>query len=140
MLRQPAGLVKRSRRADFACSARAAPLYDQGGFDNATGGAAVPARTVRDGLLAGILIASSVSPGTAQSADDLASLRKDIDALKEGQAAVLRELQQIKSLLTASPPAARGGAPSEVVLTVGDAPSKGKKEAKLILVEFTDYQ
>jgi hypothetical protein len=28
----------------------------------------------------------------------------------------------------------------EVVLTVGDAPSKGKKDAKITLVEFTDYQ
>jgi protein-disulfide isomerase len=76
----------------------------------------------------------------AQSADDITSLRKDMNALKEGQAALLRELQQIKNLLSASPPAQRAAAPTEVVLTVGDGPSKGKKDAKITLVEFTDYQ
>lgn len=91
-------------------------------------------------LAAGLLIALSAPVTLAQNTDDLAGLRKDIDALKEGQAAVLRELQQIKTLLSGSQPAARGSAPAEVVMTVGDAPSKGKKEAKLVLVEFTDYQ
>jgi hypothetical protein len=78
----------------------------------------------------------------AQTADDVAALRKDITALKEGQAALLRELQQIKSLLSAAAQGGRAAAApaAEVVLTVGDGPSKGKKEAKLTLVEFTDYQ
>jgi protein-disulfide isomerase len=57
----------------------------------------------------------------AQAADDLSGLRKDIDALKEGQAALLRELQQIKSLLSASPPAPRAGPAPEAVLTVAAA-------------------
>jgi hypothetical protein len=90
--------------------------------------------------LAGLLIASSTPLAQAQTADDLSALRKDINALKEGQAALLRELQQIKSLLSASPPAARAAAPAEVILTVGEAPSKGRKDARLTLVEFTDYQ
>ena len=39
------------------------------------------------------------------------------------------------------PPAPRaGGAAPEVVLTVRDGPSKGSKDAKVTLVEFTDYQ
>jgi hypothetical protein len=76
----------------------------------------------------------------AQAADDLSGLRKDIDALKEGQAALLRELQQIKNLLSAPPPAPRAGAAPEAVLTVRDGTSKGSKDAKVTLVEFTDYQ
>ena len=97
---------------------------------------------VRRALVAGILIALNAPFAVAQSADDIATLRKDIEALKEGQAAVLRELQQIKTLLSQAPPAPRAAAapPSEVTLTVGDAPSKGKKDAKITLVEFTDYQ
>jgi hypothetical protein len=104
------------------------------------GGTIVGGAIVRCALVAGVLIALSAPLALAQTADDLTSFRKDIETLKEGQAALLRELQQIKNLLSASPPAPRAGAPSEVVLTVGDAPSKGKKDARLILVEFTDYQ
>ena len=96
---------------------------------------------VRCALVAGVLIALSPQLAPAQTADDLGSLRKDIDALKEGHAALLRELQQIKNLLNASPPAPRAAGPApEVVLTVGNGPSKGSKDARLTLVEFTDYQ
>ena len=97
-------------------------------------------RLVRCALVAGALIALSPPLALAQTTDDLGSLRKDIDALKAGQAALLRELQQIKNLLSASPPAPRAGPAPEVVLTVGDGPSKGRKDARLTLVEFTDYQ
>jgi hypothetical protein len=93
---------------------------------------------MRCALVAGVLIALSPALALAQTADDFASLRKDIDALKQGQAALLRELQQIKNQLSASAP--RAGAAPEVMLTVGDGPSKGSKDARLTLVEFTDYQ
>jgi len=95
---------------------------------------------VRQAAGAALLCALSAAPALAQTTDDLGSLRKDINALKEGQAALLRELQQIKSLLSTAAQAGRAQAAPEVVLTVGDAPSKGKRDAKLTLVEFTDYQ
>jgi protein-disulfide isomerase len=95
---------------------------------------------MRRAVVAGVLIALSASPASAQTADDLAALRKDINTLKEGQSALLRELEQIKNLLSAAAQAGRAAAAPEVVLTVGDAPSKGKKDARLTLVEFTDYQ
>jgi len=97
---------------------------------------------VRRVLVVGLLIALNAPFAAAQSADDMASLRKDIEALKQGQAALLRELQQIKTLLSQAPPGPRAAAapPSEAMITVGDAPSKGKKDAKITLVEFTDYQ
>ena len=96
-------------------------------------------KTVRYALVAGVL-ALSPALALAQAADDLSGLRKDIDALKEGQAALLRELQQIKSLLSASPPGPRAGPAPETVLTVRGGTSKGSKDAKVTLVEFTDYQ
>ena len=97
---------------------------------------------LRRALVAGILIALNAPFAVAQTADDIATLRKDVEALKQGQAAVLRELQQIKTLLSQAPPGPRAAPspPSEVTLAVGDAPSKGKKDAKITLVEFTDYQ
>ena len=104
------------------------------------GGAVVGRKTVRYALVAGVLIALSPALALAQAADDLSGLRKDIDALKEGQAALLRELQQIKNLLSAPPAAPRAGPAPEVVLTVRGGTSKGSKDAKVTLVEFTDYQ
>jgi protein-disulfide isomerase len=95
---------------------------------------------VRCALVAGALIALSPPLALAQTADDLSGLRKDIDALKEGQAALLRELQQIKDLLSAPPSAPRAGPAPEAVLTVRSGTSKGSKDAKVTLVEFTDYQ
>ena len=89
-------------------------------------------------LVMAMLLAVSHPPAQAQSAAELESLKKDIDALKEGQSAIQKDLQEIKSLLRARPGAA---APAqEVLLAVGDAPSKGNKDARLTLVEFTDYQ
>ena len=85
-----------------------------------------------------MILALGASPAVAQSTDDLSSLRKEIDALKEGQKAIQSDLQEIKNLLRARP-AAAALAP-EVVLSVDGAPFKGDKNAKLTLVDFTDYQ
>ena len=95
---------------------------------------------VKSLVIAGALIGFSASIALGQGADDLAALRRDINALKEGQAAVLRELQQIRSLLSQSPAAARPAAPQEAVVSLREGPSKGSKDAKVTLVEFTDYQ
>ena len=80
------------------------------------------------------------TPGFAQetSSEGVNDLKEEIEALKEGQKAIQKELQEIKSLLRArqapAPP------PREVVLDLGGSPFKGDETAKLTLVEFTDYQ
>jgi protein-disulfide isomerase len=95
-------------------------------------------------------------PATAQTGTDLPALSKEIEALKAGQAAIQKELQEIKSLLqgqaapaaqaptiTRTPPAARTPAAPEMVdlvLSVANAPVKGDANAKVTVVEFTDYQ
>lgn len=83
-----------------------------------------------------------VRTGAAQPDDSLRALGKEIEALKAGQAAIQKELQEIKSLLRA-PQAAQAPAPieaSDVRLSVEGAPFKGEKGAKVTVVEFTDYQ
>jgi hypothetical protein len=93
---------------------------------------------MRVAVLTTALLALGPASVPAQPADELRALKEEIDALKEGQAAIQRELQEIKTLLRSRPAAA---APDqEVVLAVGDGPSKGSKDARLVLVEFTDYQ
>ena len=81
----------------------------------------------------------SPPPGIAQTSDELKALRKEVETLKDGQAAIQRDLQEIKRLLQARP-AAAAAPPQEVVLNLDGAPVKGVRSAKVTVVEFTDYQ
>jgi len=86
-------------------------------------------------VLSGLLVAAR---GYSQSNDDL---KKDIQALKEGQQAIQKDLQEIKKLIAARPAA---GAPTEqamnAVISVDGEPFRGDKNAKLTLVEFSEFQ
>lgn len=82
-----------------------------------------------------------IAPGISlgQSTEELKSLRKELEEIKQGQSAIQKELQEIKSLLrgrVATPPPE----PQNVVLSVKDDAFKGDKDAKLTLIEFSDYQ
>jgi hypothetical protein len=85
-------------------------------------------------------------PVSAQPTEELLrSLRKDIETLKEGQGAIQRDLQEIKKLIrTREAPSARQPPPPEqpqnMVLSLDAAPFKGDGKARLVLVDFTDYQ
>jgi len=93
-----------------------------------------------------LVIAQTV---TAQSTGDVQALGKEIEALKAGQMAIQKDLQEIKSLLQRAPQAAVPAAPAraaapveptDVVVSIDGAPFKGDKGAKVTVVEFTDYQ
>lgn len=91
-------------------------------------------------LLAVALLALGDPPVVlAQSVDD--ALRKDIEALKEGQAAIRKELGEIKELLRGRVASAQTTAPpGDVAVPVHGAPAMGDGRAKLTLVDFSDYQ
>ncbi len=63
-------------------------------------------------------------------------VKEEIKALKEGQKAFQKELQEIKSTLIRKP------APEfkEAIISIDNDPVKGEKDAKLALIEFSDYQ
>jgi protein-disulfide isomerase len=78
----------------------------------------------------------------SQTADDIAVLKKDIEALKDGQGAIQKDLQEIKKLL-ASRPAAGQAAPEQALnalISIEGEPFRGDKNAKLTLVEFSEFQ
>jgi protein-disulfide isomerase len=76
--------------------------------------------------------------GCAQApSDELARLRKDLDAVRETQKQIIKELEDIKKFLRSL---GQPQAPQEAVLNLTDAPFRGQKNAKLTLVEFSDYQ
>src|SRR5216110_1593219 len=95
-----------------------------------------------------ILVALSVAlllPAVvaAQSGDDLKALRQEIESLKAGIGAVQRDLQEIKTLLqggrqAAGPPPPV--APESIDLSVANSYAKGGTGARLVLVEFSDFQ
>ena len=79
-----------------------------------------------------------VQPGFAQTSDEMKALQGEIKTLKEGQGAIQKDLQEIKKLLQARP----AGQPAEfkeAIINIEGAPAKGDKNAKLVLMEFSDY-
>jgi protein-disulfide isomerase len=89
-------------------------------------------------LLAALALAGTGA--TAQPADDLPRLRRDVDRLKEEQAKIRSELQAIREMLQGRGGAAPGDQPKDLVLALGDDPVKGDRKARLVLVDFSDYQ
>ena len=90
-------------------------------------------------ILAGLTLLFT-QPGLAQPSDEVRALRKEVEALKEGQTAIRKSLQELKDLLRGGAQAARPPEPQNVVLSVDGSPFMGSKDAKVTLFEFSDYQ
>ena len=100
--------------------------------------------------------------GFAQSGKELADLKREIEALKTGQLSIQKDLAEIKNLLLQkelqamrdqlqgrpAPSAAPGqaqapsapAAETQTIVSIDGGAMKGDKNAKVTLVEFTDYQ
>src|SRR5881296_1513621 len=86
-----------------------------------------------------VLTLGSISAfGQSTQSDDF---KKAIDSLNDTQKAILKELQDIKSLL-ANPPAARPAADAlpTTPMDIGTEPFKGAANAKVAVIEFSDFQ
>jgi protein-disulfide isomerase len=75
-------------------------------------------------------------PKTNPNSDE--DIRKEIRELKQGQEAIQKELQEIKKLLLAKEGPARPPRPESI--SIKARPFKGSDKARLVLVEFSDYQ
>lgn len=80
----------------------------------------------------------------ASTKDEVQVLQNEIKTLKEGQAAMQKDLADIKKLLeSGARPAARTGAANKFEpkdVSVAGAPFLGKADATVTLVEYSDYQ
>jgi len=110
-------------------------------------------------LVAAMLVGLSLfhsDMGFAQSSKDVADLKREIEALKTGQLSIQKDLAEIKNLLLqkelqamrdqlqgrpAQAQAPSAPAPeTQTTVSIDGGAMKGDKNAKVTLVEFTDYQ
>jgi len=92
------------------------------------------------GVVAGTaLLVLAVAPTAPAQSPEITTLQSDLATLARQLEGVQRELQELKSLLRD-----RAGAPANefrsMALGVGDGPFKGAADARVTLIEFTDYQ
>ncbi|HEX7332839.1 MAG TPA: thioredoxin domain-containing protein [Pyrinomonadaceae bacterium] len=71
--------------------------------------------------------------------EDLQLLRKDVDTIKANQVEIEKAVKEIKELARAGQPAAPPK-PESILLGVDDDPLKGDRKARLVLIEFSDFQ
>jgi hypothetical protein len=90
-------------------------------------------------LFLGLALTCILSPPASAQQQSTDELKKEIEVLKEGQKAIQKDLEEIKTLLK-SRPAGPSPPPQNVVLDLGKNPFKGERTAKLTLVEISDYQ
>jgi len=90
-------------------------------------------------ILVSILITLlSTQSGMTQPSDQWKGLKKEIENLRESQKAIQKDLQEIKGVLRA-----RGlleEDPQNLFIDLSGKPFKGDKNAKLILMEFSEYE
>ncbi len=92
--------------------------------------------------LAALLLVGT-GPAAAQSADEVEALKAEMEELKQGQNAILRDLAIIRQLLQrGTQPVARTQPPAfqPTELTIAGSPFLGQENAVVTLIEFTDYQ
>ena len=114
-------------------------------------------------IVVGVIIGASLFSGGlvfSQTSRELNDLKREIESLKNGQTAIQRDLAEIKNMLLqrevqnlrdtlqgrqAAPGAPAAQAPAVApetvtVVSVDGGAVKGDQNAKVTLVEFTDYQ
>jgi hypothetical protein len=89
------------------------------------------------------LISFNSQPVLSQTDDEIKSLRDEIKALKEGQSAIQKDIQEIKSLLRTRQAQPQPPSPpefKETFLNIDSGHARGNKNAKLVMIDFSDYQ
>lgn len=90
-------------------------------------------------LCLAVVLCSPLNAQSEATREELKGLQKQIEAFRETQKDIQKNLQEIKALLQgrAAPP---NLPPQDLTVSLGNKPVKGDKNAKLTLMEFSDYQ
>ena len=91
-----------------------------------------------------LLVSFYSQPALGQTSDEFKALQEEIRGLKEGQESIKKDLEAIKDFLlrrARQTPQRRAPAPFKpVVLNLYNNPSKGDQNAKLTIIDFSDFQ
>jgi protein-disulfide isomerase len=89
-----------------------------------------------------LALAVTLQPGAAATQDQttIEGMRADIEALKQGQAAMQKDLAEIKRMLQHVPPRVQPRPFQPLDIDIAGAASRGAKDAPVTIIEFTDYQ
>jgi hypothetical protein len=78
-----------------------------------------------------------VQPVFSQSAEEIKTPKDEVKSLKDGHEGIKKDIQHIKAPLKTKPAPAEF---KETVVNIDGDPFKGSKDAKVALIEFSDYQ
>lgn len=97
---------------------------------------------VRKAVTAAVISSLLAIPVPAQQTqpDDLQSIRTELEALRKAQDAIQKDLQEIKTLLRTRAAAPRKVDPADMKITLDGEPVRGSSTARVVLIEFSDYQ
>jgi protein-disulfide isomerase len=87
-------------------------------------------------LLVGIALGAVLMAQTTSEPSDVAALRKEIEALKARQATLEQQVGQLLAALNQ----ARDPQPEQVPISIANAASRGRADAKVTMIEFSDFQ
>lgn len=73
------------------------------------------------------------------TSEELQLLRKDVDTIKANQADIEKSVKELKDLALSGQPAPPL-TPENILLAIDDDPVKGDRKARLVLIEFSDFQ
>ena len=96
------------------------------------------------GTLVVLLCLLIAGPVLAKKGDDMKALQAEVEAIKQGQVQIQKDLTEIKKLLQdgarAAPKAAARTAFEPTDTQLANVPYKGENDAPVTLIEFSDYQ
>jgi protein-disulfide isomerase len=97
---------------------------------------------MRWAVLSLIVMLGCVPAAFPQTSEDIGALRRDLDELRNSQKAIMDHLDAIQKLLLQRLPAAapQPEAFKETMLNIEGAYSMGNNNARVALIEFTDFQ
>ena len=87
-----------------------------------------------------VMLLFCVQPAFSQTAEEFQARQKEINELKASQAGLKKEVQDLKKLVGIKPAAAPARVIKDAIINIKGAPMKGDKNAKFVLIEFSDYQ
>jgi hypothetical protein len=85
-----------------------------------------------------LIILLFTQPGFAQTSEEFRGLKKELDELKQSQMAIQKDLQEIKNLLRSM--GVLPEEPKNLFFNIAGKPFTGDKNARLTLIEFSEYQ